>query len=314
VGKATPTNRVGAPAITVVIPVHNRASLLPRALRSVGAQSGGPPPEVIVVDDASTDSSPSVAEEMGATVLRQVTNEGPAAARDRGLSAASGEWCAFLDSDDWWGPRHLEVLSRWIDPEVALLATSALSTAGDGKTAVAGNPFRRRRHLCGPDSVLQPENVVTTSACMVRTEVARRVGGFGSGRLAEDLDLWLRVLAVAPGLLLPDITVRYGTHAGQTSSDPSMWSTAGGVVARGAPRSARRAFTHVVAWDSFRKALGDGDYPAAARQALPLLSPSGAADTVRLLRRRRARRTRWRERPHDVRLLLAPGEHIPGVA
>lgn len=90
------------PLISVIIPTFNRAAFLPTALDSVYAQTGVSV-QVIVVDDGSTDETSQVMQAWAAkvTYLYQ-PNRGPAAARNRGLAAARGEWVAFLDSDDQW--------------------------------------------------------------------------------------------------------------------------------------------------------------------------------------------------------------------
>jgi len=89
---------------SVVIPCYNRAHSIEQSIRSALAQSH-PPTEIIVVDDGSTDDGPRIASSIGpqVRVIRQ-SNAGAAAARNRGLMEAAGEWIAFLDSDDVWHP------------------------------------------------------------------------------------------------------------------------------------------------------------------------------------------------------------------
>ena len=94
--------------VSVIIPTFDRISVLPRALDSVLAQTR-PAGEVIVVDDGSTDGTAELLERdyPGVTTIRQ-SNRGVSAARNAGLAAASGDWIAFLDSDDEWRPQKLE--------------------------------------------------------------------------------------------------------------------------------------------------------------------------------------------------------------
>ncbi len=94
--------------VSVIIPTYNRKETLLRALRSVLHQTR-PPEEIIVVDDGSTDGTGAVVQQEFPSVryLRQ-ENRGISAARNRGIREASGEWVAFLDSDDEWLPRKLE--------------------------------------------------------------------------------------------------------------------------------------------------------------------------------------------------------------
>ncbi|HEY2471996.1 MAG TPA: glycosyltransferase family A protein [Terracidiphilus sp.] len=89
--------------ISVIIPTYNREAQVVRAIASVLAQSV-PVYEVIVVDDGSSDQTvPIVRKEFGESViLIEQQNQGVSVARNRGIEAATGEWVAFLDSDDFW--------------------------------------------------------------------------------------------------------------------------------------------------------------------------------------------------------------------
>ena len=97
------------PTVSVVIPTYNRARWLGDALRSVLQQSH-PPLEILVVDDGSTDDTAGLCAQMG-PLVRHIpqAHAGAAAARNRGLHEARGEYVAFLDSDDLWAPRKLEI-------------------------------------------------------------------------------------------------------------------------------------------------------------------------------------------------------------
>ncbi|HEX3110532.1 MAG TPA: glycosyltransferase family A protein, partial [Thermoanaerobaculia bacterium] len=96
-------------SVSVVIPSYNYARYLGEAIDSALGQTL-PPLEVIVVDDGSTDDTPAVLAAYGdrIRVLRQ-KNAGVAVARNSGIAAARGECVAFLDADDVWLPRKLEL-------------------------------------------------------------------------------------------------------------------------------------------------------------------------------------------------------------
>src|SRR5260370_3140263 len=93
---------------SVIIPSRNRASLVQRAIRSALNQER-PALEVIVVDDGSEDETGSVVKELFPTVryLRQESNLGVGAARNRGLEAARGDWGQLLDDCDTQRPETL---------------------------------------------------------------------------------------------------------------------------------------------------------------------------------------------------------------
>jgi glycosyltransferase involved in cell wall biosynthesis len=104
-----------APRLSVVIPVFNRASVLPRAVGSVLRQTMDDL-EVVVVDDGSQDETAAVARSHGDSRVRLVrltTNQGVARARNVGVREARGDWIAFLDSDDEWRPPRLERQRDW---------------------------------------------------------------------------------------------------------------------------------------------------------------------------------------------------------
>jgi glycosyltransferase involved in cell wall biosynthesis len=95
------------PLISVVIPVYNRERYIVEAIESVRAQDYAPV-EIIVVDDGSTDGTAAAVRGMG-TDIRYLyqDNRGVAGARNAGVSAATGPFLAFLDSDDLWMPAKL---------------------------------------------------------------------------------------------------------------------------------------------------------------------------------------------------------------
>ncbi|MEZ5218801.1 MAG: glycosyltransferase family 2 protein [Ilumatobacteraceae bacterium] len=99
--------------ISAVIPAYNRAELLGRAIESALTQTR-PPAEIIVSDDGSTDNTEEVASRYPVTYVRQA-NQGASEARNFGVRHASQPWIAFLDSDDYWMPDHLERLGAACD-------------------------------------------------------------------------------------------------------------------------------------------------------------------------------------------------------
>lgn len=106
--------------ISVIVPVYNRISTIGRCLSSILNQSYTDW-EVIVIDDGSTDGSVELISryiqkkfEGGGRRIRLIQQEhlGAQAARNRGIRLATGEWIAFLDSDDEWCPDYLMEVVR----------------------------------------------------------------------------------------------------------------------------------------------------------------------------------------------------------
>lgn len=101
---------LGEPLVSVIIPTYNRANLVGRAIESVIQQSYAHL-EIIVVDDASSDNTKEVIDAIGDRRLRYIrhqTNLGGAVSRNTGIDAATGEYIAFLDSDDIWLSQKIE--------------------------------------------------------------------------------------------------------------------------------------------------------------------------------------------------------------
>lgn len=101
-------------AVSVIIPAYNVHGCIERAIESAYAQKGVRI-EVIVIDDCSSDGTADFVEARfggapGFRLIRAPMNKGPAAARNMGIAAATGEWVALLDADDWWKPNRLETL------------------------------------------------------------------------------------------------------------------------------------------------------------------------------------------------------------
>jgi glycosyltransferase involved in cell wall biosynthesis len=204
--------------VSVVIPTFDRRDLVLRALASVYAQTRLPD-EVIVVDDGSTDGTAArVAEEYPDVVYIRQENRGVSVARNRGLNVATSEWVAFLDSDDEWRPeklqRQLEALGR--EPDLSICHTDEIWIR-DGRRV---NP--RLRHAKPEGSCFRsclPLCAISPSSALIRRSLLLEVGGFDESLPAcEDYDLWLRLCARHPVLLVDEpLVVKYGGHADQLS-------------------------------------------------------------------------------------------------
>ena len=116
------------PRVSVIIPTYNRADLLGEAIDSVLAQSYQDF-EMIVADDGSTDETAMVASKYGDKVrFLALPHRGqPAAPRNAGIAAATGEYISFLDSDDLYLPDKLALQVPALDenPKVGMVYSSA---------------------------------------------------------------------------------------------------------------------------------------------------------------------------------------------
>ncbi|MET0093096.1 MAG: glycosyltransferase family A protein, partial [Sedimenticola sp.] len=204
--------------ISVIIPTHNRADLLERALKSVQAQTL-PPLEVIVVDDGSEDHTREMVSEKFPRVhyLHQ-PNRGVSSARNLGISEARGDWIALLDSDDEWLPSKLASQKTRLEsqPGHHICHTEEIWIR-NGKRV-----NQMKKHTKQGGAIFQhclPLCVISPSSVLIHKSVFREVGLFDESLPAcEDYDLWLRICARYPVTYVeqPQI-VKYGGHEDQLS-------------------------------------------------------------------------------------------------
>ena len=216
--------------ISVIIPSYNTSAYIREAIDSVLAQDC-PDLDLIVVDDGSTDGTVDVVRSYGER-LRLLTqrNEGAAAARNAGLAAASGEYIAFLDSDDVWLPgklaaqiRHLEanpqvgiVYSRWKTwkPESDGTFPSALSVAMPGETVrtdeAPGVVPERSGWLYNR---LLFSSLLHTITVVARRSLVEAVGPFDTElKRGQDYDYWIRASRVSEIHQLDRVMALYRLH------------------------------------------------------------------------------------------------------
>lgn len=286
--------------VCVVVAAFNRADTVGRALKSVAAQAPRRPAEVIVVDDASTDATADEARHHGARVVRHRVNRGPSAARNSGIEATAQPWIAPLDADDEWLPDHLERLWSARGEHVLVAGSCVWVDEHETVTRLEGTPGSCSELVESPADLLFPENHLPASGVMLRRDVVQRAGGYDEGlRLAEDLDLWVRMLEHGSAVVLPSVVSIYHIHGGQATQDTAAMRAAHEALAR---RYASRPWSSaallervrvVAAWDALREEQRAGRWGTAVAKLLVLLThPRRAAALVALLKRRRRLRSR----------------------
>jgi GT2 family glycosyltransferase len=212
-----------SPVVSVVIPTFNRWPFVGEAVESVFAQSYSDF-ELIVVDDGSTDETQKeLAKFRSRLRLFVKAREGVAAARNFGVRRAVGRYVAFLDSDDLWRPKKLEMQTAFMEkkPAVQICQTEEIWIRHGVRVnpkskhqKPSGDIFARSLELC----------LVSPSAVMMTKELFSRFGGFDERfPVCEDYDLWLRIAVEHPVPLIPKpLIIKRGGHADQLSR--STWA------------------------------------------------------------------------------------------
>ncbi|SEG37281.1 Glycosyltransferase involved in cell wall bisynthesis [Bryocella elongata] len=180
-------------SVSVIIAAYNAEAFLAAAIQSCLSQTH-PPLEIIVVDDGSTDGTSRIAVSYGSQVrlIRLPKNVGVASSRNIGIAAAKGDWISFLDADDWYLPRKLELqlAAAKTEPSLAMIYGDFIERTIDGTdlNVTACEPNRLREFI-------QYRCAITICTVLVRRETILLLGGFDPAlKVIEDWDLWLRVL------------------------------------------------------------------------------------------------------------------------
>lgn len=293
--------------VSVVIPTFNRAAYIGDAISSVRDQVSAPPIQIIVVDDASTDSTPSVLAGFGTDieVERVETSIERGAARNRGAARARYPVLAFLDSDDRW---ELHKIARQLP-----VGRSTPSVTGVRFVDSSGRQLRS--YVPPPDASnrLMFENpyLAAPSTLMLPTAAFGAVGGFPEDRELQGSEDWLFLAKLAAAghelAVVAEALTAYRVHGDNFTSDvdrvarcmwaATEWLEANGVVTGvgigrlrghtagviGRQYAARSRFREATRWG--RLAVRTGT-PRSAGEALLGIAVSGGGGVLRRVRRR----------------------------
>jgi len=208
------------PRVSVVIPAYNHARFIGETLESV-LQQTFKDYEIIVVNDGSPDDTAEVLRpyrDRKQIVYIEQANAGQAAARNRGIREASGEYIALLDDDDCWPPNKLEwqVERLGADPTICLIA-------GDSRDAWATvlreqftDPFPARTPTL--ESLFTGNPIYSPGQTLIRREALAACGGFREDIWgADDWDLYIRMCKTGRLVLHSRPALFYRRHAGNAS-------------------------------------------------------------------------------------------------
>ena len=194
------------PKVSVIIPTHNRAHLLNRAVQSIFNQTFQDF-EIIITDDASTDNTEDLVKSFNDERIqyyRHEKNQGGSAARNTSMKHASGEYFAFLDSDDEWLPHKLE--KQLMAFEKGGNKLGVVYTDFDYKSVLVTNKYS------GDISqlILIVNFVGTSSTPLVKKECFSKTGFFDATLpTGQDWDMWIRLAQHYEFYFIDEVLARY---------------------------------------------------------------------------------------------------------
>jgi glycosyltransferase involved in cell wall biosynthesis len=217
-------NTSSNPLVTVVIPTYNRIAFVQQAIASVIAQTYRNW-ELIVVDDGSDDGTPEAISKMTdprIKLLKKPHTGNVALMRNTGVDEGSGEWLAFLDSDDIWIPRKLEIQLSFLLLEGKSWGYGGFELMNDDMRTIP-NKAGQFRPISGwiIKDVLTTGASVTIGTLMLKRSLFEEAGRFNEDVkliFREDYELVLRLALKSEALAVPELLVRIREHKGRATS------------------------------------------------------------------------------------------------
>ena len=212
------------PKVSVIIPTYNRAPYIGDAIRSAAGQTYRNL-EIIVADDGSTDDTAAVVRGLGeAVTYLSLPHRGqPAVTRNRGLDEATGDFIAFLDSDDLFVPHKLALqLSTFeSEPRAGLVYSDGFFFRED-PTRPTGALLRGMSTPSGDvlPELLRGNFLVSPAMLLISRSCLDVVGAFDEDpdlHVAEDYELWLRLAVQFPVIYAPGEVAAVRRHEGSIS-------------------------------------------------------------------------------------------------
>jgi glycosyltransferase involved in cell wall biosynthesis len=277
------------PAVSVILPVHNRADVLGRAIQSVLDQHLREF-ELIIVDDGSTDGSVAVAKSFAdprIKIMELGENRGGNAARNAGIRAAGAPLIAFLDSDDTYLPDKLETIIAEFArrPELDLLVDSFVKVQPSGAHITRKNPVIADRATFRK-ALFQRQLWKATPSITVKRDAALRAPFDETLRRLQDFDFLIRASEFANCASTDQVLwVKYW-DAGAISAEDNMIRANIELVRRHpeylSVREYRPGLAYILRLSLWRR-LKKGDPAGILRDIRDLREAFGPRETTRLL-------------------------------
>lgn len=181
--------------VSIIMPAYNAEPYIRGAIESVLAQTVQDW-ELLIIDDCSVDQTAQISlsyakQDKRIHYLKNHINSGAAESRNRGITHANGEWIAFLDSDDCWDRKKLQLQLQAAAKHKAVFLFTGSSFINEHSQPLDA-------YLPAPDQVrykdLLKQNVISCSSVLIRKELISQYPMKHAARLHEDFAVWLQIL------------------------------------------------------------------------------------------------------------------------
>ena len=210
----------GRSLVSVVTATYNMGQHVGTAVQSVLDQTYDCL-EIHVIDDGSTDNTEKIIKKFTPDPrvhYHYQDNRGQAAAKNRGIREAKGEYVAFLDADDMWLPKKLEKQLPLFAKSSKIGVVYSDELYMDENNEVLPEKSKKRYYSGNITESLFLDNFVNFNSTVVKKECFDRVGVFDESlRMSIDWDLWLRISTKYHFAYLDEPTFQYRRWAGQMS-------------------------------------------------------------------------------------------------
>lgn len=192
-----PADNYTSVPVSVIVPCYRCSATIDRAVESISLQTARPA-EVILIDDGSGDDTLAALQRLqqrhGADwikVIVQEKNSGPSVVRNAGWAMATQPYLAFLDADDSWHPRKIELQYGWMaaHPEVALTGHAVVVLRGNEEVPEVAVPLLANQ--------VSAKRLLLSNRFSTPTVMLKRNLGFRfepAKRCSEDYLLWLSMV------------------------------------------------------------------------------------------------------------------------
>tara|TARA_Y100000741_G_C18243163_1_gene554429 strand:- start:725 stop:1624 length:900 start_codon:yes stop_codon:yes gene_type:complete len=217
------------PFFSIVVTTYNSENFIKRALSSIFSQTYQNF-EIIIVDNSSTDNTKKIIQDFSQDKIRffEVKNDGVIGySRNKGINHSNADWIAFLDSDDTWEPKKLDIVKQVIEknPNIILACHNEWHIFNNSKKELQHGPYERDMYK----KLVFDGNCLSTSAVTLRRDIAIKVKGFSERKdfiTTEDYEFWIRLSKEGKFFFIDEILGSWYAYKGSESSKINIHANA----------------------------------------------------------------------------------------